>query len=70
MNLRSHILFLECAFRENKIKVGVIAVPDKGEKSGGVNFSRTINELDDDIFTRHFVLKCPFYVIAYKQINC
>ena len=67
MNVRSHILFLECAYREGLIQAAVIAVPDKGEKSGGASYSRTVQEFGDVIFKEYFPITCPFYVIGYRR---
>ncbi len=64
MNVRSHLLFMEVAFRKRIIDVGVFILPDRGYDA---NVRRTKRELKDEIFTKYFPLTVPVYLLGYKE---
>jgi len=61
MNVRSHLLFIEVAFQLGLIDIGVLILPMKGQGT----FRRTVREVTKyDVFTKHFPLEVPLYLIG------
>ncbi|PSP79498.1 hypothetical protein BRC81_04595 [Halobacteriales archaeon QS_1_68_20] len=67
MNARSHLLFLEAAYRERAIDASVMVVPTR-QHTGGATFGRVLNETTGDgrLFTYHFPLFTPLYLVEYE----
>lgn len=69
MNVRSHLLFTEIAFRKKLIDVAVYILPVRGENQGKkANFTRTRRELTEtELFSEeYFPLMVPIYLIGYR----
>jgi hypothetical protein len=64
MNVRSHLLFTEMAYRKGLIEIGVFILPMKGQGT----FGRTVRELTKcEVFTKYFPLQVPLYLIGCGQ---
>ena len=65
MNVRSHLLFTEIAYKIGKIDVGVYISPI--ENNGKAEFGRTRREISEyKIFNEYFPLTVPLYLIGCK----
>lgn len=62
MNVRSHLLMMEAAYRQDLIDVGVFIIPSGRDAS----VSRTENELRDELFTYYFPIYSPVYLIEHE----
>jgi hypothetical protein len=64
MNVRSHMLFAEIAYQKGVIEIGVFILP----MSGKGTFGRTMREVTEyDVFTEHFPLELPLYLIGCEN---
>ena len=61
MNIRSHLLWAEAGFQSDVIDACVFVVPSGNDGS----VRRTHRELNDEIFTKHFPINCPFLLVEY-----
>lgn len=66
MNARSHLLFLEAAYREREIDAAVMVIPMR-KYTGGAAVERVVNETTGEgrLFTYHFPLFVPLYLVEY-----
>jgi len=62
MNVRSHLLMMEAAYRQNVIDAGVFIIPSGRDAS----VKRTKRELKDELFTYHFPIYSPVYLIEHE----
>jgi hypothetical protein len=61
MNVRSHLLWIEAGYQSDEIEAGVFVIPSGNYGS----VSRTARELNDEIFTEYFPIKCPLLLVEY-----
>lgn len=63
MNVRSHLLFLEAAFREGKSECAVMIIPQGEDAKVGRIEKEAMGE--GKLFTYHFPLFTPLFLIEY-----
>lgn len=63
MNVRSHLLMTEVAYRKKIIDVCVFVIPAGRDAS----VKRTERELKGELFTHYFPLQVPVYLIEYSE---
>lgn len=73
MNVRSHLLWLEAAYQQERsgdglnsfatgIELGIFIIPTDTE---GASAIKTKRELEDEIFSRYFPIECPIVLVEY-----
>jgi hypothetical protein len=62
MNVRSHLLMMQTAYRKDLIDVGAFIIPSGRD----VSISRTENELCDELFTYYFPIYSPVFLVKHK----